>query len=103
MTANQALLGDSAKMSASQVSMDQAVHYPVHVTLMQLVSRRLDAVSALLAKQAMTVQHHVSLGTGAKTTSVNASAERYLWAVTQSLVGVPVRPASAETTVRRSV
>lgn len=37
--------------------MDQAVYCVVHATLRPVVTRRLDTVSALLAKEVMTVQH----------------------------------------------
>lgn len=43
----------------------------------------------------------MNLVTGARGVSVNASAKRFLWAVTQSPVSVRARPASLENSVKR--
>ncbi|KAG7226079.1 hypothetical protein INR49_018689 [Caranx melampygus] len=93
--------GNLCQEECPRGTMDQAAFCFVPATVMPDVTYRLDTAYALLAKQAMTVQHHVNLVTGAKGASVSASAKTALWAVTLSLVSVSVRLASPEVTVKR--
>ncbi|KAI3353794.1 hypothetical protein L3Q82_005018 [Scortum barcoo] len=97
------LLHPAAGHNASPASLVQAVssHVTVQVEGHVTPGPESAANDVLQAFMEINVSWHVSLVPGARGASVNASAKRSLWAVTQSLVNVRVRPASLETTVKR--